>query len=551
MKVNRFVACCFAVALAAGMCSATSEAAPAYAEWAHHHLVWKSDGHHQQTITDMLKNYSALKIGVGALNVDSGWSTGYNNFVFDTNLFPDPKGLIDFVHGNGQRIVLWVTSMVDTDSSNYAEAVRNNFVFNLTMDWWHGHGRLLDFGNPSAVKWWEDQITTNLLDKYGCIDGWKCDGTDPWAIEIELLVNSSVTWPSYANDYYGFFLNFTRKKCGSTGLIMSRPSDCVPPGGIGHTGICPVHLPFAPRSVVFMGWVGDQDSTFLGLGVAYGNMMASAAAGYISFGSDTGGYRGNGPDGVAKDLFLRWAALNAMMPVMENGGDNRHCPWEFDDETVTIYRKLVDFHHSLVPYLYSNGLRLAQQPSGSLVVPFEGFLGHWLGPSFFAYPVLSENATEISFTLPNASSSGNATATGWYLFNTTTFYPSGSQVRMNVSGLDSLPFFAVAGSITVLYDLEGHPDLLFPRQDYPIVIHVYGRAASAHVGGLGSRSRRVYASTDGAYLGLRGVAVTVDEGRGAVVAVELDWAPDAERRKVSRCFFAAPDAKRDCAVVQP
>jgi hypothetical protein len=524
--------------------SLSASAAPAYAEWAHHHLVWKEDGTPQNIIMDMLRNYSNRSIGVGALNVDSGWSTGYNNFIFDTTLCPDPKGLIDFVHANHQHIVLWVTSMVDTDSSNYAEAVKNNFVFNLTMDWWHGHGRLLDFSDPSAVAWWENQISTNLFDTYGCIDGWKCDGIDPWAVEIELLLNSTVSWSEYAAQYYGFFLNFTRKKCGSQGLIMSRPSDCVPPGGIGHTGICPIHLPFAPRNAVFMGWVGDQDSTFLGLGVAYGNMMASAVAGYISYGSDTGGYRGNGPQNVAKDLFLRWASLNAMMPVFECGGDNRHCPWEFDDETVTLYRRLVDFHHTIVPYLYSNGLQLAAQPNGgSLVTPFDGFLGHWLGPSFFAYPVLTENVTLASFFLPNASAKGNQSATGWYLFNSTTFYKSGAAVQMDFTALDTLAFFAVAGSMPVLYDVEGHPELLFPQPNYPLMVHVYGRAAAT------PSRQQTFVTTDGAYLGLARLAVTVDEVAGTVTAVEKAWADEATPRKVSLCYFAGPGAESQCSVL--
>ena len=506
-----------------------ASSAPAYAEWAHHHLVWKSDGHSQQIITEMLTNYSRYNIGVGALNVDSGWSTGYNNFVFDTALFPDPKGLIDFVHGNGQRIVLWVTSMVDTDSSNYAEAVANNYVFNLTQNWWHGHGRLLDFGNPSAVAWWEQQISENLFDKYGCIDGWKCDGTDPWIIEVEFLLNNSWTWPKYANDYYGFFFNFTRRKCGATSHIMSRPSDCVPPGGIGHTGICPIHLPFAPRSVVFMGWVGDQDSTFLGLGVAYGNMMASATAGYISYGSDTGGYRGNGPEGVAKDLFLRWAALNAMMPVFENGGDDRHCPWEFDNETINIYRMLVDFHHTLVPYLYANGLVLAQQPTGSLVTPIATG-GHLLGPTYFAYPVLTENASDILFWLPNASTA-NSTSSGWYLFNSSIYYPSKDIVLMDATELSVLPFFARAGSISVLYDVAGHPQILFPKADYPLMIHVYAQGAGA---GL---TRTLYTTRDASYLGLDEYSVEIDEVEGRIISEKVVWARLATRRKVSRCVY--------------
>jgi len=56
---------------------------------------------------------------VGAVDVDSDWSTGFNNFVFDTTKYPDAKAMVDQFHALNVRVLFWVTSMVDTDSSNY------------------------------------------------------------------------------------------------------------------------------------------------------------------------------------------------------------------------------------------------------------------------------------------------------------------------------------------------------------------------------------------------------------------------------------------------
>mmetsp|Transcript_44241 Transcript_44241/g.51132 ORF Transcript_44241/g.51132 Transcript_44241/m.51132 type:complete len:224 (-) Transcript_44241:26-697(-) len=157
-----------------------------------------------------------------------------------------------------------------------------------------------------------------------------------------------------------------------------------------------------------------------------------------------------------------------MMPVFETGGDNRHCPWEFDSDTVNRYRHLVDFHHSLVPYLYANGLRLAEQ-SGSLVTPVATG-GHLLGPAAFAYPILTENATEALITMPTQSN--GSVVSGWYLYQTTQFFTANSTVIFNVTELDTLPFFVAAGNTVVTYDtLRGN--VLFPSHDTPIAIHVY------------------------------------------------------------------------------
>ena len=44
---------------------------------------------------------------------------------------------------------------------------------------------------------------------------------------------------------------------------------------------------------------------------------------------------------------------------MENGGNNEHAPWTFDEPGSTliqdIYRKFVNLHYEIVPYLLSEG----------------------------------------------------------------------------------------------------------------------------------------------------------------------------------------------------
>lgn len=63
-------------------------AAP-YAPWAHSHWVWLSnDRTSQSQILEFVSEFKAHNITVGAVDVDSGWAVGFNNFVFDTTKFP-------------------------------------------------------------------------------------------------------------------------------------------------------------------------------------------------------------------------------------------------------------------------------------------------------------------------------------------------------------------------------------------------------------------------------------------------------------------------------
>ena len=87
----------------------------------------------------------------------------------------------------------------------------------------------MDYSNQEAKKWWHGQLD-NVL-SLG-IDGWKCDGTDPYILELVIPLGKDgvVTRTEYSDAYYGDFFDYTRQKLGTDTLIMSRPVD-----GLGLT----------------------------------------------------------------------------------------------------------------------------------------------------------------------------------------------------------------------------------------------------------------------------------------------------------------------------
>ena len=83
---------------------------------------------------------------------------------------------------------------------------------------------ILEYGEPS-----ENIAQAFLLLQalaYG-IDGWKCDGTDPYILELIIPLGKGgvVTRKHYSDAYYGDFFDYTRKTRGNETLIMSRPVD--------------------------------------------------------------------------------------------------------------------------------------------------------------------------------------------------------------------------------------------------------------------------------------------------------------------------------------
>lgn len=134
---------------------------------------------------------------------------------------------------------------------------------------------------------------------------------------------------------------------------------------------------------MYSGWVGDQDSSFDGLKYALKNVFHSAWKGYLNFGLDIGGYRGQN---ISKQGFIRYAQIGALLPLMENGGNGRHCPWLYDLETVDIYRKFVNLHLQLLPYFLTAAVQ-ALSLSVSVIQPLAKKQG-WIAfsdPSSFGY----------------------------------------------------------------------------------------------------------------------------------------------------------------------
>uniref|UniRef100_A0A6B2L112 DUF5110 domain-containing protein n=1 Tax=Arcella intermedia TaxID=1963864 RepID=A0A6B2L112_9EUKA len=423
-----------------------------YPDWAHDHWVWLHTSISTQTNTlSMVHDYLARNIKVGAVDIDSQWSTGFNNFIFDTKKFPNATALVSYLHSINIRVILWATTMINTDSSNYQEGLKNNYYLNdgETIHWWHGDGSFIDYTNPDALKWWHNQMD-NVIN-IG-IDGWKCDGTDPYVFELIVPRGYSgiISEREYADLYYRDYFYYTRSK-NPDALIMSRPVD-------SFDSI--VYLSFSPRDVVFSGWVGDQDPTFDGLQTALDNMIESAFGNYVNFGSDIGGYRSSVPR--TQEVFLRWAQLGAFLPLMENGGGGNHFPWLFDTgnstQTTDIYRNFVNIHVSLKPYFLSAGSS-AFESGVSVIDPIAEFIfpGHsWdymLWKDLFIAPIVATgNSREIDFPEGN----------DWiYWFNTSQIYKGGSSQTLDIPLAEFPAFHRVGSMLPLQVDTEGdHGDEL-------------------------------------------------------------------------------------------
>ncbi len=424
-----------------GDSSSQPEYEPAWPDWAWEHWVWEDEST-QGSLTEMVNGYTDNDIDVGAVIIDSPWATGYNTFEWDTDLFPDPQGMIDDLHDRGIRVFLWIVPAINTDVEPlYSEAAEAGYFMQSDADsgpavvsWWKGDGSLIDYWNPDALAWWHE-LMDPILDMG--IDGWKCDGLDFSAIlaPYSPALGQDVERLEYSHAYYQDFHDYTRERLGDDRILTARPVDTY--GAAPGDDLIELAA-FAPVEITWSGWVGDQDSDFGGLKMALRNLYYSSEYGYLAFGSDIGGYRRDDSElGRDKETFLRWAQMGAFCPVMENGGSGQHWPWMFDQETVDIYKSFVDLHHDLLPYLNEQGAEAFEEGRSLFSFLDDETYEYMLGDDIFVAP-MTETGTSREVPFPEDGS--------WtWLFGDHSQHAGGG-VEILEFPLDSFPAFVRQGS---------------------------------------------------------------------------------------------------------
>jgi alpha-glucosidase (family GH31 glycosyl hydrolase) len=264
-------------------------------------------------------------------------------------LYPNYEEMIAKLHQRGFRHLSYFQPYVTTETEAYNEGdLKGYFIKNKkgeAYDFLLGLWKKaqLDLTDPQARKWWTTSFFVKSEDMG--VDGWMHDfgehvppdarahdGRDGW----ELHNDYSLQWA----------------KMGSEFWEEARPDNdyCFYIRG-GYTG---------SQKYASVMWTGDQNANFDPVDGLPSNLPAITSVGISGHPvgtTDIAGYNCFVNRDADRELFMRWAELGALLPVMRNHrGQDEICDhWEFDSdqETLDHYKKYAVLHTALFPYIYT------------------------------------------------------------------------------------------------------------------------------------------------------------------------------------------------------
>ena len=297
--------------------------------------VHKSDAE----VREDVERTRALGLPASVILIDSPWATAYNSYVINPKQFADIPEMVKGIHEAGFKLVLWHTPWINSASDtpgesgfaekierhspNYDEAASHGYFVKrpdgtpYVGRWWKGEGSLIDFTDPAAKLWWQDQLRQVIhLNQLEGADGFKDD--DGEGVYQGDVVFADKTPRELMRNRYSVLYNnaveeVLQKDLKGDGVVLAR-SVSTGANGLGFL------------------WGGDNQANFSvenGLPTVVTAGLNAGMSGMPLWTADLGGYL-NSPEANDPMLLARWTEFAAFSPTMELLTSRNLQPWMWD-----------------------------------------------------------------------------------------------------------------------------------------------------------------------------------------------------------------------------
>lgn len=383
--------------------------------------------------------------------VDGAAALDYEDFTF-IGRWPDPKGMVNALHENDIKCVLWQIPVLKYSADATAQSLRDQSyateqgyvlryadggTYRLPGGTWFGNSLLVDFTNDDAANWFLEK-RRYLLEDIG-IDGFKTDGGEfVWGRDVIAFdgTRGDELRNAYPDLYAQAFYDFGNEVINEA-ITFSRAGG----SSMQTHPLC---------------WVGDQNSSFFAFQDAIRATLSASMSGIPFVAWDIAGFSGDIP---TEELYQRSVAQAAFSPVMqihsEAAGDPQpsqaRTPWNIaeqkgNDVCLETYRFYANLRMNLLPYIYTEAKWSAETgepmmrsmayafPQDKDAAKYE--FQYMFGRDLLVAPATKANVKRADIYLPDGV---------WYDFFTGERYEGG--IHSIPADVNEIPVFVREGTI--------------------------------------------------------------------------------------------------------
>ncbi len=414
--------------------------------------------------------FRANRVPLDTLSVDTDWKSpnSWDGWEWNSSLFPDPQGFLDYAKQKGIHVTLNVhASIADNDPKLPAtqalagsSLADDNACFTPS-----GTCKVWDW---SSVPQAESYFALHQPFESQGVSFWWLD----WCCDSSTASNPGVTPDAWINHLYAQ----EQANKGERGFVLSRtgssyqnPDEVYPAGPwAGHTST--------------LAFTGDTWGTWntLAFQAQLSQDESSIDEPYVS--DDIGSFLGQppgipsgGPPSDDADIYARWVQLGAFQPILRlHSSHGNRLPWDYPQPANGIAANFLRLREALVPYTYTLA---ANSAAGGLPIT---------RPLYLDYPgqaAAYSNPTEYLYgpdvlVAPVTTPGNVSTESVWFppgrwtdWFTGATF--TGPSEHTLTVPLDRMPVFVKDGGIVPEQAPMNH---VGARPDAPRTLRVYAGA---------------------------------------------------------------------------
>ena len=277
------------------------------------------------------------RIPADVIHLDTGWTETPHrcDFKFSQSRFEDAGKMLSDLTENGLRTSLWQLPYFNPMNGLHAEAVERGHAILTANGEPPVDDAVIDLSSPDAIAWYQDKLARLLKMGVGIF-------TSDFG-EAAPLSGMYASKKGGFHEHNLYPLRYNKAVSDITKEVTGSEAIFARSAWAGSQRY-PVH------------WGGDAENTDGAMAATLRGGLSLGLSGFSFYSHFIGGF----PYSTPANLYRRWLVFGMLTSHSRCHGTPPTEPWEYGEEFVEDFRRIVELKYRLMPYVYAQA-RLASE----------------------------------------------------------------------------------------------------------------------------------------------------------------------------------------------